>query len=329
MTGGLQVQALETYRALVRLCGADSVELFNWSERRPLADIYHFLGFPPHVHRLAELVHEAGRAYFCTILFGNSRDNSRLWAAMIRHFLKLRVLRQPQSDQAIRNAAAVITITDADADAVRAIYRLSVDRVHVIVHGIDESFFDCSPKRWQTVFGSNPFVLSVGAIQSRKNQLLLVDACNRLGLPAVLLGPVLPGEKQYAARVAAVMETNKQLGGRWLQDLQSDDPLLISAFAACRCFVLLSTSETQPLSLLQAMAAQKPVLLLRASYTRDKLFCHLPTVKTPDPDAVASALHRVWTDGASTSLSRDFTWNSVARQLHALYQGRLGASTVE
>ena len=48
MTGGLQVQAEETCAALARLPGVQA-ELFNWSERRALPDLYHFIGLPEHM----------------------------------------------------------------------------------------------------------------------------------------------------------------------------------------------------------------------------------------------------------------------------------------
>jgi glycosyltransferase involved in cell wall biosynthesis len=250
-------------------------------------------------------------------------EPTRLWLASARHFAKACVLGRRQGYNAIRRAAEVVTITEADADAVRKIYRLEKSRIHVVPNGVNEGFFSYSPSLWQEKFGAKPFVLSVGAIQKRKNQLLLLEACNELCLPVVLLGPVLPGEKDYARRVASAAKKNEALGGRWLQSLQSDDPLLFSAFAACRLFCLFSTSETQPLSVLQAMAARKPILLSRASYTKDSPFSELPTIGSNDRKALNQALEKTWSLGNPASLSRNHTWHQIARRLKAVYETAL------
>ena len=56
----------------------------------------------------------------------------------------------------------------------------------------------------------------------------------------------------------------------------------------------MSVSETQPLSVLQAMASQKPILLLRASYTRDAPFRELSTITS------TNGAYRFTDDGAQT-----------------------------
>lgn len=319
MTGGLQVQARETFRALSELGEGLSAALFNWSEGESLADVYHFIGFPPHLHRIAELIDQAGRPYVITLLLGSNRQSTRLWLAAARHFGKMHIFRRRQGRDAIDRAASVLTTTEAEAEAVRFLYRLERSRVRVVTHGLSERFFHCTPDCWQNAFGNQPFVLCVGAIQRRKNQLLLLEACNRLRLPAVLLGRELPGERAYAQQVAAAAKRNETFGGHWLQTLQNDDPLLLSAFAACQLFCLLSISETQPISVLQAMAARRPVLLLRAPYAQDEPFRELKTVASTDLEVLLPALKNTW-PSSPASLSRDYTWPQVARRLRRVYE---------
>jgi glycosyltransferase involved in cell wall biosynthesis len=222
-------------------------------------------------------------------------------------------------DRAISRAKAIITITEADAEAARVIYGLERNRIDVIPHGIADGYFKCTTEAWHKTYGEKSFVLSVGAVQRRKNQLLLARVCNDLKLPLVLLGPVLAGQSEYARPVGEAMRQNESLGGRWLQHLQNEDKLLQSAYAACRVFALLSHNETQPISVMQAMAARKPVLLLKASYAEDNLFRELPQVSSCDMQTVAEALKQVWESGRTTELSLDYAWHSVARQLQTVY----------
>lgn len=323
MTGGLQVQAEETCAALAGLPGVEA-ELFNWSERRALPDLYHFIGLPEHMNRITELVRQAGRPYFCTLLFGGSTDPMRLRMAGLRHRLKAGVLRQGARRRAVHGAARVITITPGDALAAQTIYGLEPARVTVVPNGVADGFFAAPTEPWRSQHGEQAFILCVGAVQRRKQQLLLLKAANAARLPVVLIGPVLPGEEAYGAEVAAEVRENAPLGGRWLQGLNAADPLLVSAYGACRLFVLLSREETQPLSVLQAMAARKPVLVGAAGYLADEPFRGLPAVAAGSVDEVTAALRRAWEEARPTSLERGYSWRAVAEQLRELYLAVLG-----
>jgi glycosyltransferase involved in cell wall biosynthesis len=325
MTGGLQVQAVETCKALSSLGGGLTAELFDWSKAETPCDLYHFVSCPPHLYRIAELVHQAGRPYVITMLFGSLRKRLDLRISAGRRLISSKVLGKNERDNAISGAASVVTITEADATAAHIIFGVEKKKINVIPNGVADAFFKCTPATWHKAYGDTGFVLSVGAVQQRKNQLLLAQACNRLKLPLVLLGPVLPGQTEYAQRLGEAMRENESLGGRWLQHLRNEDALLLSAHAACRVFVLLSSQETQPLSVMQAMAARKPILLLKAPYAQDKMFRELPQAPSCSLQTVADALRHVWESGRATELSPDYTWGSVARQLQTIYNQALNS----
>jgi len=315
MEGGLQEQAMESYRALVAK-GAD-VELFNWCERKPLADIYHFMGFPPYLSKLMELVYLAGRPYVITMLFGARK---RVMLAAIRQRLKSQVLRQRSRYDAVMRASAIVTNLEKDADAASLVYGVDRKRISVVLNGVTDNFFNARPDVWQQQFGDKPFVLSVGAIQPRKNQLLLLQACNSLRLPVVLLGPILPGCQDYGNKIAVEANINKQFGGQWLTTVRNEDALMPSAFSACRLFALISDAETQPLSVMQAMAARKPILLMKSNYVTHPLFCKLPLITSHEVGAVAEAIKVQWEKGTPSDCSRDLTWGYVAEQLMEIYK---------
>lgn len=320
MTGGLQVQAEETCKALQKLGDEVTATLFNWSDVKQPADIYHFIGFPPYLYRLMELVKSAGRPYVITMLFGGVRSSFNLRLASMRRWMKSEILRLRSRQDAILNASALITITKSEARALQIVHGIKPDKIYIVPNGVDESFFNATPHAWHNVYGDAPFILSVGAIQPRKNQLLLLQAANRVRLPVVLLGPVLPEWEEYGFKVKKEAEINATYGGKWLQDLRNDNPLLVSAYAACRLFVLLSSSETQPLSVLQAMAAKKPVLLLKAPYTEEEPFNDIPTTTAQNIEVVASTLLKHWNNGIPASLPALYSWREVALKLKSIYE---------
>jgi glycosyltransferase involved in cell wall biosynthesis len=319
MTGGLQVQAVEMCKALSLLDPGMTAELLEWSNAGAPCDLYHFIGFPNHMHRIIELVRQAGRPDVITMLFGSPQSSNRVRIMAVRRLISSRLLGKKGRDEAIRHAAAIVTITESDATAAHTIFGIEKTRIEVVPHGVAEDFFKCTPTVWRNAHGNSEFVLCVGAVQARKNQLLLAQVCNHLKLPLVLVGPVLPGQTEYARLVREAMRENESFGGRWCQELQNEDALMHSAYGACRVFALLSTEETQPISVLQAMAARKPVLLLEADYARDELFRQLPRVQTGEFSAAVDALKMVWENGKPTELSLDHSWRSIARRLQTIY----------
>lgn len=319
MTGGMQVQAIETCQALQALGGGLSAELFQWSDFGAPADLYHFLGCPDHVAPIMNLVHAAKRPYVVTLLFGGCCSQAVLRKAAVRQFINSQILGRREKYDAVTKASAIITITEADARAAQIIYGVEEKQISIVPHGVADGFFRNTATSWCEKYGNQPFVLCVGAIQQRKNQLLLAEACNWLKLPLTLLGPVLPGERSYADSVKEAMRQNEQFGGRWLTTLSHEDELLHSAYAACRLFALISTEETQPISVMEAMAAKKPVVLLKAPYTTDPLFSNLPAAAAPKVHVVAKILQESWNQALPTALPFNNCWGSIARQLESIY----------
>ena len=220
-------------------------------------------------------------------------------------------------------ADTVITITHADARVARVVFGVPANRIIVVENGVNECFRTASPALWREQYGSNPFLLCVGHIQRRKNQLFLLQAANRLRIPVVLIGAVLPGEKDYSQLVAQEVRSNARHGGRWLCELSADDPLLVSAFAACRAHVLLSHNETQPLSVLEAMAVHKPVLLGEAGYAKEFPFTSLPKTSRTRGDVAIRDLEVLWNHGATTELPATFAWSQVAEKISLAYEHTL------
>jgi len=315
MTGGTLVQAVETRRALAQHITEMDFELFNWSDKIPPADCYHFIGLPKYLAGVPRLIAQAGRPYVLTLLLGSMNRRARCVSALRRRLAFLLNWNR-EHQRAIRGAAAHITITQADADNAALIYGLRREQIHIVPVAVTEVFLTAQPFLWQSTYGSEPFVLSVGALQPRKNQLLLAQVCNALKLPMVMVGGVLAGHDDYASLVEREMQINGKFGGRWFQ---CDDPMLASAYAACRLFVLFSSSETQPASVLQAMAVKKPVLLADAPYAREHPFDILPKAVLTSRDSITQALQKAWSLGSGTELPSEFTWAAVSKKLNSIY----------
>jgi glycosyltransferase involved in cell wall biosynthesis len=116
-------------------------------------------------------------------------------------------------------------------------------------------FAAATPDAFTSRYGVRDYVLCVGRLEPRKNQLMLAHALRDTGVPLVLLGAVADGA--YAALV-------RQHGGarvHVIESLPHDSDLLASAYAGARVFALPSWCEGAPLSALEAAAAGSELVL--------------------------------------------------------------------
>ena len=191
-----------------------------------------------------------------------------------------------------------------------------------------EAFRGADPRLFAEKYGVADYVLSVGRIEPRKNQLLLVRALADTGLPIVLVGHT--ADPAYASLV------RQQSGGRLVLTgrLGHRDPLLASAFAGAKAFALPSWAEGAPLGALEAAAAGVPLALSDRSGERE-YFGDLASYADPgDPGsirrAVEEACRRLTEDPEHREklralIRRSYTWRHAAEATAVAYRRAIAA----
>jgi glycosyltransferase involved in cell wall biosynthesis len=209
--------------------------------------------------------------------------------------------------RAVRRAARVLTVSERTKADLVELYGVPAERVVVTPNGVDPVF---SPGP-----GAHNYVLSVGAIQARKNQLAALEAASEASLPLVVVGP----EKD-----AAVAEELRRRGARL--EGYVDVERLAELYRGAACLVQSSRFEGFGLPVLEAMASGTPV------------------VTVPDPallevaggaavvaedgrlaDGIRTALaERERLAAAGLERARAFTWRATAERTLAVYREILG-----
>jgi glycosyltransferase involved in cell wall biosynthesis len=199
------------------------------------------------------------------------------------------------------------------------LFQLPADRIRIVPNGADRRFASADPELFRARYGGKPFVLCVGRIEPRKNQLTLVRALANTGLRLVLVGDTVPGHERYAEQCRREVGADAHFVGR----LATDDPLLASAYAACACLALVSWYETPGLAALEAAMTGTPLVLPQGGCAAEYFGKRAEYVPPDDAGTIRGAVLRAAArprDPETARLVADyFTWQKVAQATAEAY----------
>jgi glycosyltransferase involved in cell wall biosynthesis len=217
-------------------------------------------------------------------------------------------------------ADVIVPNSQTECDALARVLELPREQFMPVMNGVERHF---APPHDQNAFRKKygiygSFILNVGNIERRKNQLNLVRALIGNDFPLVMVGQVR--EPDYAERVSA------EADGRvhFLGPLKNDDPLLASAYAACAVFALPSTCETPGLAALEAAAAGAPMAVTREGSAREYFGDMCQYVDPTDPADIVRGIGNAIAAGPCPTLSahvvENFAWPIVTGALPNIYR---------
>jgi glycosyltransferase involved in cell wall biosynthesis len=209
--------------------------------------------------------------------------------------------------RAVRRAARVLTVSERTKADIVDLYEVSPDRVVVTPNGVDPVFTPGA--------GARDYVLSVGAIQRRKNQLAALEATTAVGLPLVVVGP-----EKDAALAAELRNRGARLEG------YVDTARLAELYRGAACLVQSSRYEGFGLPVVEAMASGTPVVAVPDPALREVAGDAAVFVEEADlGDGIRTALaERERLVAAGVERARAFSWRATAEKTLAVYREILG-----
>jgi glycosyltransferase involved in cell wall biosynthesis len=230
-------------------------------------------------------------------------------------------------------ARRVIAVSAHAAEEVVRLLGVGREKVSVVYHGVGPEFRPLPPEEVAAFRARRglpeKFVLHVGTVEPRKNQLRLVEACARLREPALKL-VLVGGRGWYEEEVFARV---KQLG---LQKrvvfpgyVPGDE--LALWYNAAMVFAYPSLYEGFGMPVLEAQGCGTPVLTSDCSALPEAAGDGALLVAPRDVEAIAAGLHRLLCDEALREKLRQrglahaarFTWQKSAVETAAVYRQAL------
>lgn len=303
--GGGEIQLL-AYKKHLEAKGIE-ISLFDpWNPRFAEHDAVHFFSCV------------GGSSHFCNFVKGLGLPlvvSASLWVT------EATAHQYPMGEIAHQFSLAnlVVTNSELECETLSQVFDQPREHFAAVLNGVEDFFYEPIPANiFRDHFAINgPFILNVGNIEPRKNQLGLVRAMHEF--PEYQL--VLIGHQRDAAYARQCLDE----GGSqvtYLGPLQHDSPLLRSAYSACSVFCLPSTLETPGLAALEAYAAGCRIAVTEIGSTREYFGDDVAYLNPDDRQNIAQAVHTALRQRASTDrppAPRDFRWNSVVDPLISLY----------
>lgn len=175
---------------------------------------------------------------------------------------------------------------------------------------------------FEGMYGVRDFVLCVGRLESRKNQLMLLKALEESEITVVLAA----GGFSYQPEYENAVRSFKRRGQTLILDRLSAE-MLAAAYAACRIHALPSWYELPGLVSLEAASFGKNIVVTRtgtsADYMKDVAFFCAPA----DEDSIFSAVMAAYHSPARPKLVETalaYTWESAVEETVSAYQAVLG-----
>lgn len=170
-------------------------------------------------------------------------------AACLRHIAKAAFPYFPSGRRSMMLAAdAIIPNSYVELKQIERLFGIDRKKMHVIPNCVDPDFEYGDERQFISKYNVKDFVLSVGRIEPRKNQLNLIMALKDFKAPLVIIGDPVSDYPDYYKQCRSMAGGNVVFVGR----VGHEDSLLRSAYKACRCFVSQGWFETPGLSALEA-----------------------------------------------------------------------------
>jgi glycosyltransferase involved in cell wall biosynthesis len=318
--GGGETQATRTLEELQKL-GVDAERFDPWKLEFDYS-ILHFLGCKYWFREWVFMAKGKGAKIVVSPIAYMARPTlGRKLFGLVDPWLPIRTTFRLHKE-ILQVADMLLPNSHAEAEQLVRYFGVEHDRIRVVYNATDTSYCHATPDEFGERYGISDFVLCVGKIEPRKNQLNLLRALKGTGRHLVLIGGPIPNVPEYFQAVKALMTNEPNL--LHIPFLPPGSTLLGSAYAAAKVHALVGFNETPGIAALEAGLAGANLVNSNThpvrEYFKDASWYCNPHKLDSIHDAVTSAMDAPRNGKARKLISERYTWERAARDTLKAYE---------
>lgn len=319
--GGGEIQLLKTKEYLEK--AGQEVRLFDpWHDSLRDFDILHVFGSVKECLNMILTAKQRGTKvvlsticwYSWTSAWGTYTSARERAASGLRHLAKSFFPFLPSMRRGMmQHSDLLFPNSQSEAVQLARFFGVPKEKIWIVPNGVSASFANARPEIFIEKFGLKDFILCVGRIEPRKNQLNMIRALEGTKIPLVFIGEAVPRYKSY-------YEACRREAGRnvsFLGAVSHDSGLLASAYAACNTFLLASWLETPGLAALEAALAGAKVVITDQGATREYFKDYVAYVSPKNFSEIRrktlAAFQGPKHPGLKEHVRKNYLWENVAQ----------------
>ncbi len=301
--GGGEIQLLK-YKEYLEKKGF-IVDLFDlWNPKINDYDVFHFFSCISGSNHICNFVKRLGLPVVISSSLWLTQKNKHLY---------------PIEEIRSQLLLADLIVTNSVSESIQLSTQLSIpiESFRHVYNGVDKFFTEnISQDLFRNLYNINDsFILCVGNIEPRKNQLKLAEAVSKLNKKLVLIGHIR--DYNYANLIFNKFKRNVLYIGAI-----PHSKMLVSAYRSCEIFCLPSILETPGLAALEAFASGAKVILTSEGSTYEYFGDHVFYV---DPYSIDSFIVAIQKIEAQQYRSKKFNmskfyWDNTVESLVDIYK---------
>lgn len=330
--GGGEIVLEKRYEYL-RRAGVDVDKFDMWSHRLENYDILHIFGSVKECLPLMEVARSRDTKVVIESIFWSDLRRSYLEAGglrkkavmLLKHITKAACPVFPSSRKKMFDTAdLVIPNSESEAQQLSRYFSVPKKKMFVVPNGVDLEFSEASSEVFLEKYGVRDFVLMVGRIEPRKNQLSLIRSMKNSPYKLVVVGAPVSGYEWYHEK--CLEEARGDV--LFIDNVDHGSEILKSAYAACKVFALPTWLETPGLAALEAAIAGANIVITdigcTGEYFGDKVEYVDPGKVNDIRSKINTAMEKPRSDDLKKYILGNYTWDVVVEKSLEGYKKILG-----
>lgn len=325
--GGPSYVIKEMKKELIKL-GVDCNYFDYWDDNLKLGkdDVVHIFIASVATYSLAVNLYQYGAKYVVTPIFYSNHSAELLKTYSRVESFARPILKRSYSDYhftkiVCKHSEYVLPNTKKEASIISNGLGISPAKISVIPNGVEARFANADESLWIKKFGYKDFILYVGHLGARrKNGINIIKALAKIDEKAVIIANVLDTEEGRACRELIDKAPNITL----IEWMDHNDPLLESAYAACKTFILPTRYETPGIAAMEAALAGANIVITpyggTKEYFKDMALYANPFSIDNIVQKTEQALNMPTNKKLKEHILKNYLWNNIAKSTIKFYE---------